>query len=510
MSEFDARGIVAPEPEPGGLARETNWWGAFVIGLAGTVLIIPLVGFVLGALGGFAIVLFAIITALGVFLCFCLAEMAAHWPERPGGLPSYAFESFKPMGERVATHSGGLSSWGYWLGWFAVAPINVYVAAAYFNDLFNIDYGGSFGPIHEKFGAEIAVDQFVTALVFLLIMFVPCWLGIRIGATFATVLGIATIVPLVLLIILPLFDPSSFSWSNLDGFGLPEGTAMSFGLVMGWSFIYTWNVLAMEAAACYIGECREPARDAKIALTAEGIFGFFVYLTLPIMVLGVLGQPAIAELGIDGYTVFIGYVDAIFGTSVFWEWFVGLALIAALLLSVLNALMGCSRGLYQNANDGIIPRAFGWVNKHRAPSFAVLFSLAFSIGTLCIGQILQIYIISNMGYLFAVALSLVGYGIFRATRDAEERPLRMPLWMGPAGLVVGIGFLLLWAIGGWYATQYAVGTGYDWHGIPTLFLFGLIALLMYFPLNWWRRMEDRAGGAPVASETPAATAGGSS
>ena len=48
---------------------------------------IGLIGYALFALGGFAIVLFAIITAIGVFLCFCLAEMAATWPERAGGLP---------------------------------------------------------------------------------------------------------------------------------------------------------------------------------------------------------------------------------------------------------------------------------------------------------------------------------------------------------------------------------------------------------------------------------------
>jgi amino acid transporter len=501
-TDFEARGIEVQ----GGLARETNWWGAFVIGLAGTILVIGLVGWSLLALGGTAIILFAVLTLCGVFLCFCLAEMAALWPERAGGLPSYAFETFKPLGSTVAKHAGGLSSWGYWLGWFTVAPINAFLAAIYFNTLFDINYGGSFGPIHEKFGVAIAVDDFITALIFLGIMFIPCWLGIRLGATFATVLGVGSIVPLVLLIVLPFFKPSSIDFGNLDGLGLPEGTVGSFQLIVGWAFIYTWTVLAMEAAACYIGECREPARDAKIALTAEGLFGLFVYLALPIMLLSVLGYAAIAELGTgDASTIFNAYVDAIFGGSTFWEWFVGLTLIAALLLSVLNAVMGASRGLYQNAHDGILPKAFGWTNSHGAPSFAMLFSLAFSVGVLCIGQILQIYIFSNMGYLFAVALSLVGYGIFRATRDGIERPLRMPAWMGPLALLMGILFLLLWLVGGWYATAYAVGAGYDWNGLPTLFFGGLFLLILYFPLTWWRAMEDRAAGKPDSAPTEAAS-----
>ncbi len=146
MVDFDSRLIDVPEAS-GSLARETNWWGAFVIGLAGTVLIIGLIGYALVALGGFAIVLFAVITAIGVFLCFCLAEMAATWPERAGGLPSYAFETFKPLGNGFSRHVGGLSSWAYWLGWFTVAPINAFLASLYIVDLFNIDFGGDFGPI---------------------------------------------------------------------------------------------------------------------------------------------------------------------------------------------------------------------------------------------------------------------------------------------------------------------------------------------------------------------------
>lgn len=497
--EFEGKGI---EVQTTGLSRETNWWGAFVIGLAGTVLIIALIGYALLNLGGTAIILFAVLTAIGVFLCFCLAEMAAAWPERAGGLPSYAFESFKVLGNGWAKHLGGLSSWAYWLGWFTVAPINALLAAIYFNDLTGIDFGGEFGPISDKFGAVVAVDNFVVAGVFLLIMFIPCWLGIRLGAAFATFLGIATIVPLVLLIILPLFKPSTIDFGRLDGLGLPDGVDGSFQLIVGWAFIYTWTVLAMEAAACYIGECREPARDAKIAMTAEGLFGFFIYLMLPIMVLAVLGVAGMRALGTedapfigDASQLFNGYIDAIFGTSGFWEWFIGLALILALLLSVLNAVMGASRGLYQNSHDGILPKAFGWVNKHGAPSFAMIVSLVSSIAVLCVGSALQIYIFSNMGYLFSLALALIGYGIFRATRDDFPRPLRMPRWMGPLGLLCGVGLLLLWAIGGYFAADYAVGAGYRW-----LFWVGLILLVLYFPLYWWRTMEDRAARmAPAAA-----------
>ena len=113
------------------------------------------------------------------------------------------------------------------------------------------------------------------------------------------------------------------------------------------------------------------------------------------------------------------------------------------------------------------------------------------------GSPLQIYVFSNMGYLFAVAISLVGYGLFRSMQGDVQRPLVMPRWLGPAGLAIGIGLLLLWAVGGYYAADYAVGTGYRW-----LYWVGLGLLALYFPLNWWRKLEDR--GTEVRSPVPVA------
>jgi amino acid transporter len=469
------------------LEKGTNWWGAFVIGLAGTILVIGLAGYALLALGGVAITLFIVLTLVGVFLCFCLAELASAFPDRAGGLPSYAFETFKPWGNAASEHIGGLSSWAYWLGWFTVAPINAYLAALYITDLFGIPLGGTFGPISDKFGSAWSVGVIVTAAVILLAVFIPGWLGIRLGATFATVLGIGSIVPLVLIIILPFFNPSTIDFGRVQLTTLPEGVTGSWQLIVGWAFIFVWTVWAMEAAACYIGECRNPARDAKIAMTAEGLFGLFVYVTLPLMLLAVLGTAGFAELGSgDANVVFLGYVDKIFGANEFWRWFLGLALIAALLLSVLNALIGASRGLWQCSVDGVLPKAFAKTNKHGSPSTAIILSLVASLLVLLVGSPLQIYVFSNMGYLFALSVAMVGFGVFRLKRNDFPRPVKMPAIMGPVAIILGIGGLLLWAIGGYFAADYAVGDGYRW-----LFWVGLILLALYVPLHLWRRLEDK-------------------
>src|SRR6195256_4631159 len=164
---------MSATPEQGTLSRETNWWGAFVIGLAGTILIIGLVGFALVSLGGASIPLFAILTAVGVVLCFGLAELAAMMPERAGGLPSYAFETFRPLGDWWGTHVGGLSSWAYWLRWVTGAPLTAIPAANYITAPFGINGGAShtFGPISNGFGAQVSVTQFIVGALILLVMF---------------------------------------------------------------------------------------------------------------------------------------------------------------------------------------------------------------------------------------------------------------------------------------------------------------------------------------------------
>lgn len=475
------------------LERTTNWWGAFVIGLAGTILVVGLVGYALLALGGVAVSMFIVLTLIGVFVCFCLAELAAAFPDRAGGLPTYAFETFKPLGNATAEHIGGLSSWGYWLGWFTVAPINAYLAALYLTDLFGIPLGPSFGPVSEHFGSEWSLGVVVTAACILLAVFIPGWLGIRLGARFATVLGVGSIIPLLLIILLPFFHPGTIDFGRVQLTTLPEGVTGSWQLIIGWAFIFVWTVWAMEAAACYIGECREPARDARIALTAEGLFGLFVYVTVPLMMLAVLGTAGLAKLGSgDANVVFLGYVDAVFGANEFWRWFVGLSLVAALLLSVLNALIGASRGLWQNAIDGVLPRVFSRTNRHGSPSTALLLSLVASLLVLLVGSPLQIYVFSNMGYLFSVACALIGFGLFRWKRNDFPRPVRMPAIMGPLAMLFGIGSLFLWVVGGYYAADYAVGIGYRW-----LFWVGLALLALYVPLHLWRRWEDRRAGQPT-------------
>jgi amino acid transporter len=471
-----------------GLHKKTNWWGAFVIGLAGTILVTGVAPFGVQSLGAASIPLFFLVTGAGVILCFCLAELAAMMPHRTGGLPSYAYETYKDFGPGVARHMGGLSAWAYGLGWFPVAPINMILAARYIATLWAIPLGKEYTPI----SASISTTVLLISIVGLIILFIPCYLGIRLGAGFATLLGIVSMVPLTLLIFLPFFKPPTLRWSNVSGFHLADPSLGSFSFFMSWIFIMTWSVLAMEAAACYIGECREPARDARIAMAASGLYGFFIYVTIPLMLVVVLGRAQT-----DPLIAFLGYTEVIFGAGAWVKWLIGVPLIVALLLSVLNAIMGCGRSLYQVAADGLLPKFFEHTNRHGVPDRAMAFNLICSIVVVFFGSPFEIYIFSNMGYLLSVSLALIGYFFYRQWHPQLERPVKMPGALRYLALAIGAFFLFVWIYGGYYASDIAVAAGKRW-----LYFLGLGIIMLYVPLYSYRRFTDGRARKELADADP--------
>ena len=474
------------------LTRGTDWRGAFVMGLAGVILVTGITPFAVQAMGAAAIPCLIGIQIVGLVVCLCMGELAALWPHRTGGTPSYAYESFRPLGEPVARHIGGLAGWSYWLGWFPAAPINMILAASYIAVLFHLPLGRTVDPIG-SLGTPEGIGVLVITLVGLVVLFVPCYLGIRLGTGFATILGIVSMVPLTLLVILPVFKPSSFHWSNVAGFHYADPKTSGFAFLLGWLFVISWNGIGVESAACYVAECRDPHRDAKIALTAEGIYGVFIYAATAVVFVAVLGASITSS---DPLTEYTGFADHIFGAASWVKYLIGIPLIAALMLSVLNAIMGVGRSLFQAAEDRLIPKFFAHKNKHHAPDRAMLFNLACSMIVGLFGSPVRIYIFSNVGYLFAIVVCLYGYFFVRQFRKDQISPFRLPGYFKWIALAMAVGLTFVYFAGGWGSPDIVVGPGQG----HTLFILGFVVVGAYVPLYLWRKMTDRRDGlAPLGA-----------
>jgi amino acid transporter len=489
--------------EGGGLPRETNWWGAFVIGLAGTILVTGIAPVMVTSLGAASIPSIVIVTISGYLLCLFLAELSAMMPERTGGSPSYAYPAYKDRWPRLAEHINGFTAWAYWLGWFPVGPLNMILASFYLVDKLKLSTAG-FTPIN----TPIAWWTLVISIVGLLLLFIPAYLGIRFGAVFATVLGLLSMIPLTFLAIAWIFHPSVAHPGNLFHFRQADGTGMftsAFGhgwltLYIAFAFLLTWNVIAMEAAACYIGETKDPDRDAKIAMNLEGAYGLFIYTLIPVSFILVLGSSARSA---DAKTIFVNFTKKVFssgGGAI--DWLIALMLIVALVLSALNAITGTARALHQMSVDGQFPRFFQHTNRHGVPDRSMMFNVVCMIAVVFMGGAVEIYTFSNVGYLASFIPVLIGYYLLRKHRPNVRRPFRLPEWMK----YVALGLAAFYAIIYFYGGPVYAACSCSLAGKSTLvyYFIGIGTLLSYLPLYWYRKRVEDKRYAAEAPEAPAA------
>jgi amino acid transporter len=475
----------------GELSKDTNWWGAFVVGLAGTILVTGVTPAVLGPLGAAAIPNFVFWALTGWLLCLFLAELAAMLPDRTGGAPAYAYYAFKDRLPRTSKHLNGVTVWMYWLGWMPVMAVNMILTGSYLPALLGIELSGFWAKEITLFDASLPVTYFtiIVGAVLSVLLLIISNRGIRFGTEAATVLGLLSMVPLTIIAVAPFFTGDVHT-ANIWPANLPDGTGFftghAFFLFLQFSALYTWNAIAMEAAGCYIGECKNPERDAPIAMNLSGGYGTFIYTFLPMAVLGVLGV-AFIQKSLDPNAILVETAIRSIGSGV--GKVVTAALIIALALSSLNAIMGCARSLYMMALDGQAPRIFGRVNRHNVPDFSMGLNTVLNILLIFVGAPGSIYVLSNVGYVGSFVPVLIGYYFLRRWRPEIHRPFKLPEWMKYVAVALAVLYFIVWAVG----IPACAIEGCQLGG-GKMFLIGVFVVLLYFPLNWWRRSEDRRLG----------------
>ena len=258
----------------------------------------------------------------------------------------------------------------------------------------------------------------------------------------------------------------------------------------------------MEAAACYIGETRDPDRDAKIAMNLEGGYGVFIYTMIPIVFVIVLGVHALGTTAlVDPKTMFVTFASAVFGTSkasTVLDDLIAIMLILALILSALNAITGTARSLHQMSADGHFPKFFSRTNSHGVPGHSMAFNVVCAIIVVFMGGAVQIYTFSNVGYLFSFIPVLIGYYCLRHWRPNVRRPYRLPEWMKYAALALAFVYAVIYVWGGpMYASCTCSEAGKS--TLPYYFI-GIGVLLAYLPLYWYRKRVEDKRDAPPAPE----------
>lgn len=483
----------APEERLGGaddpgLQRTISWTGAFWIASGVPALVLFSVGSIAATVGTPSVAVWAVSVTFGLIQAFTWAEIAGMYPQKSGGASVYGAMAWMPYSKFIAP----MSVWCNWLAWSPVLAIGSGLGAGYLlTALFPADAAINtwslslldLGALKE--GLELRVNaQFLIAAAFLLLVFALQHHGVLRAARVQTVIGIAVLVPLLVVGVVPLltgdvlasnfapFAPLSGAW-DLDGWTLFAG-----GL-----FLAAWSAYAFETSICYTREFKDPGRDTPRAIFSAGLVCLLIYVLVPLAFLGSLGlDRLVADDIVAGTGVAEAMVEMVGGGALIGNLLV-VMLILALLLSVMTTMAGSSRTLYQGSIDGWLPRYLGKANRHGAPARAMWTDLGFNLVLLLMSDYVFVLAASTVCYMIFNFLNLNAGWLHRTDNGHLPRPWRAPTALIAAGAVLAfVNALLL----GWGANVWGQGA----------LLTGLVAAALILPVFAYRHFVQDKGQFP--------------
>ena len=261
-------------------------------------------------------------------------------------------------------------------------------------------------------------------------------------------IALLVIVPMLIVGIAPIVT-GQINWDNysplvpLKQAYVAETGAWDVGgwtLVLGGMFIAAWSTYAFETAICYTSEFKDPKTDTFRAIFYSGLLCLVLYTLVPFTFQGVLGLNGMLEPSIVDGSGVAAAMGKMVGGSGFITNIMVMLMILALMLSIMTAMAGSSRTLYQGSVDGWLPRYLSRVNHHGAPTAAMWSDLVFNVGLLAIAaadatSFFFILAVSNCCYIIFNFLNLNAGWIHRIDNAHVERPWRAPTW------ILGLGTL---------------------------------------------------------------------
>ena len=523
---------MTTETESGGLVRSIDWKGAFWLASGVPVLVVFSIGGIAGVSGRLAFLVWAISILMGFFQSFTYAEIAGMFGNKSGGPAVYGGTAWLRYGKIMAP----LLVWCYWYAWSPVlslgcalaagyiinawAPIPIYTAqspeiTAWLADpthagkvaadaitavtadhtpalqtwealSFQVPF---FGTAH--FNATFVIGAIIMAGIFMI-----QHRGVSSTAFVQKYIGIAVIATLLVVSILPILTgkvnwdnfsplvPSKFSYTSEPGLWNIGG----WTLFLGGLYIAAWSTYGFETAVCYTRELKNPKTDTFKAIFYSGLLCILLFILVPFTFQGVLGLdgmlagPIVSGAGIaDAAGNFVGGGAVVHGILV-------LLMILALVLTIMTAMAGSSRTLYQGSLDGWLPKYLSTTNSHGAPARAMFTDFVFNLFVLAIAS-------DATGFFFVLAISNVGYIIFnflnlnagwmhRVDSGHLERPWKAPNWL--------IGFNTVLA----FANAVLLGAGAKTWGYSTGLWWGLGMAALIIPIFGYRHYVRDGGKFP--------------
>jgi amino acid transporter len=512
----DAAGLS--EVKVTGLKRGIDWTGAFWVASGVPPLVLFSIGAVAATVGKLSWLIWTVSIALGFIQSFTYAEIAGLFPNKSGGTSVYGAIAWVRYSKVIAP----ISVWCNWFAWSPVQATGSALAAGYIlSGLFAPDSVVNTWqlPLLDlgfiKSGLNLRINGvFLLGAVILFSVKAIQDGGILRSANTTKILGISAMIPLILIGVVPiltgdLVKANFFPLVPLahDTVGhVIDGTWNMTGITVlaGGMFLAAWSTYGFETAVCYTSELKNPKTDTFKAIFYSGLLCVVVYTLVPFAFQGFLGlgslqQPAVTDAagnvtpavysGMLAPDIYSGMgVAAVMAKMVHAGRLIGavvvVMLVLALVLSLITSMAGSSRTLYQASVDGWLPKYLSSVNKHHAPSNAMLTDLCFNLVLLLMSDSVFVIGAANVGYMIFNFLNLNAGWIHRLDRPTQERPWRAPNW------VLAVGACLS------FVNLAFMGFGADVYGVGTL-SFGLAFCSLIIPVFIYRHYIQDKGHFPV-------------
>ncbi|WP_315928939.1 APC family permease [Mesorhizobium sp. SP-1A] len=508
------------------MRRALTWKGAFWIASGAPAFVLFSIGGLAGTVGKLAVVIWAISMTMGFIQSFTYAEIAGLFPNKSGGASIYGASAWLRYGKFIAP----LSVWCNWVAWTSVLSLGSSIAAAYVLNTFApvpsahstevlswiaangsslvgltqdeqvakamaaltpsirdwTLFSGQIGPV--SFSLNIA---FWIGAALMLLVFCVQHRGIHGTANVQKYLGLAVIVPLAIVGIVPILlgkvDASNFlPLMPTSG----DWSLTSWTVVLSGMFIAGWSTYGFETAICYTREFKDPANDTYKSILFAGLLCLALFMLVPFTFQGVLGMEGVTDPTIaDGSGVARALAFMVGGGPVVLYALI-LMMVLAVLLSITTSMAGSSRTLYQGSVDGWLPRYLGKLNHHGAPTNAMWTDLVFNLFVLAVAvsdstSFFFLLAVSNVCYMIFNFLNLNAGWIHRIDSPRRRRPYRAPT------LILGAGTVLS------YVNALFMGAGAKiWH--PAALWAGLGTALLIIPVFWYRHYIQDGGVFPSA------------
>ncbi|MEX5689147.1 APC family permease [Pseudomonas silesiensis] len=504
----------------GSLQRKIDWRGAFWVASGVPALVLFSIGAIAATVGKPAWIVWIVSILFGFIQAFTYAEIAGLFPHKSGGASVYGAVAWVRYSKLIAP----VSVWCNWLAWSPVLSIGSGLAAGYIltalfpaDALINtwqltlLDLGWIKSGLSLRINATFAIG-----LLILLTVFAVQHGGILRSARLTLVLGVTSLIPLLLVGVVPLFTGDAAQANFLPLYPLAHDAAgqvidgtwdiSGWSLMAGGLFMAAWSTYGFETAVCYTREFKDPKRDTFKAIFYAGLLCILVFTLVPLAFQGSLGLGQLvtpAVLDASGAVVTPAVYSGLLSPAIYSGMGVGqvmadsigggklvanivlIMLVLATLLAIMTSMSGSSRTLYQASVDGWLPKYLGRTNEHGAPTAAMWTDLSFNLLLLLMSDYVFVLAASNVSYIIFNFLNLNAGWIHRLDRPDWVRPYKAPTVLLVAGGVLS------------FVNLACMGLGADIWGAGTL-MTGLLLALLILPVFCYRHYVQDRGRFPEA------------